>query len=105
MLITGRREMSDILVVYRIAVRAELLNRGGHIHRVPHDDRIRQEMQTTRLIRLLLLLLTANRALIGLPVATGQDLAVGHVSLGRSVPKSLETLGLPPSGYHLGNPY
>jgi hypothetical protein len=57
--------MGDVLLKHQIAFPFELFNRGGHIHRVPYDHCISEQMQTARLICLLLFLFAANRALIG----------------------------------------
>jgi len=41
----GGREMHQILVLYRVALGPQLRNYFLHIDRVPHDDRIGQQVQ------------------------------------------------------------
>src|SRR5256885_15088024 len=65
MLKACRREMRNVFVLHRIAFRTELLNRYRHIHRVPGDDSIGEQIETPGLVGLFFLLLATNRALVG----------------------------------------
>src|SRR5262245_15796034 len=57
--------MSDIFSTHQMTVRSELINRRGHIHRVPRDHSIGEQIETAGLIGLFLFLLAANRPLVG----------------------------------------
>ena len=57
-----RGKVGDVFVPYWIAFRAELLNRRCHVDRVPGDHGVREQIETPRLIGLLLLLFATNRA-------------------------------------------
>ena len=57
--------MGNIFVPHGIPFRPELLDRRRHVDRVPGDHGIGQQVQAPRLVRLLLLLLPPDRALVG----------------------------------------
>lgn len=57
--------MRHIFFPHWIAFRPELVYDRRHIHRVPDDHGIREQIQTAGLIGLVLLLFAPNRALVG----------------------------------------
>src|SRR5262245_15555633 len=59
-----RGDQRDFLVANRHPASAKLLNNTTHMYRIPHQDRITQETQTTRLVHHLLIVSGLKRALI-----------------------------------------
>src|SRR5712692_8553634 len=54
MLIAGRPDMGEITILNRIAFPFELVHDGRHIHGIPEDDRIRDQIEATGLMHQLL---------------------------------------------------
>jgi len=49
--------VDDIFILHRVAFYSQLLNRRRHVNRIPDYDRIGEQMETARLIRLSVFLL------------------------------------------------
>ena len=65
MLIAGRGEPGDVLLVHRLALRPETFDHSGHVDRVPGHHRVGHQVQAPRLVPQFLLLLLPERALVG----------------------------------------
>src|SRR5215813_3129332 len=59
-----RGDQRDLLVANRHPASAELLDNAAHLDCIPHQDRITQETQATRLVHHLLIVSGLKRALI-----------------------------------------
>ena len=57
--------MRDVFVPHRIAFRPKLFNRRRHIHGIPGDDGIGEQIETPGLIGLFFFLLAPDRAFVG----------------------------------------
>jgi hypothetical protein len=64
MLKAGWGEMRHIFLLNGEARRAEVIEHGLHVHRIPDDDRIRDEIDTHRLVGLRFLLSAADEAFV-----------------------------------------
>jgi hypothetical protein len=53
-------QMGQVFFLYRIAFLLNGIQSGLHVNGVPHDDRVRQQIQTSRLIGLALLISSSS---------------------------------------------
>ena len=65
MLVAGRREMNNICILNTNPFTLQLLQGCRHIDRIPDDNRVRHQIETTGLIGLFVGLVSPQLALVG----------------------------------------